>query len=80
MANEIKKILGSILNEKNVNKLKHTKKEIEEILGKNFYNNHVKKMFFENNYLKIVTKSIEAKTEINLVKKKLKYNKHVKTI
>ena len=71
MANEIKKILGSILNEKNIYKLNHTKKEIEEILGKDFYNNHVEKMFFENNYLKIVTKSIEAKTEINLVKKNL---------
>tara|TARA_B100000614_G_scaffold123464_1_gene110609 strand:- start:301 stop:531 length:231 start_codon:yes stop_codon:yes gene_type:complete len=75
MANKIKKILGTILNEKNINKLKHTKREIEETLGQEFYDKHVEKMFFENNFVKIITKTIEAKTEINLVKKNLNTTK-----
>tara|TARA_B100000900_G_C20521358_1_gene692290 strand:+ start:154 stop:384 length:231 start_codon:yes stop_codon:yes gene_type:complete len=71
MANKIKKILGLILEDTHIDKLEHTKKEIEKILGQNFYEKHIKKMFFENKSLKIISKSIEAKTEINLIKKNL---------
>ena len=72
MAIKLNKILKGILKDQKIDKLEDTKKTIIETLGQNFFNNLINNMYFENKKIIIETKHIEAKTELNLIKKNSK--------
>ena len=69
MPKNLNKIIEEIFVEKQIDKLKDTKKDIETILGKDFFNKHIKKMFLKKDKIIIHTTTIEAKTELNIIKK-----------
>jgi len=69
MAKELSKIIKNFFVEQKINKLQETEKEIKNILGKSFLKKHIKKMYLQNDKIIIKTKTIEAKTELNIVKK-----------
>ena len=69
MAIKLNKILKGILKDQKIDKLEKTKKTIIETLGNKFFNNLINNMYFENKKIIIETKHIEAKTELNLIKK-----------
>ena len=71
MAIKLNKILTGILKDQKIDKLEETKKTIIETLGENFFNRLINNMYFENKKIIIETKHIEAKTELNLIKKNL---------
>lgn len=72
MAIKLNKILKGILKDQKIDKLEKTKKTIIETLGQKFFNNLINNMYFENKKIIIETKHIEAKTELNLIKKNSK--------
>ena len=69
MPKKLNKIIQEIFVEKKINKLQETEKEIKNILGKSFLKKHIKKMYLQNDKIIIKTKTIEAKTELNIIKK-----------
>ena len=69
MAIKLNKILKGILKDQKIDKLEKTKKTIIETLGQKFFNNLINNMYFENKKIIIETKHIEAKAELNLIKK-----------
>ena len=69
MAIKLNKILKGILRDQKINKLEKTKKEITTMLGENFYKNQITNMYLSQKKIIIETKHIEAKTELNLIKK-----------
>ena len=69
MLKELNKIITKILVEKKIDILQETKNEIKNNLGKNFLKKHTKDLYIKNNKIIIETKTIEAKTELNLIKK-----------
>ncbi len=69
MPKNLNKIIEEIFVEKQIDKLKDTKKDIETILGKDFFNKHIEKMFVKKDRIIIHTTTIEAKTELNIIKK-----------
>ena len=71
MAIKLNKILTGILKDQKIDKLEETKKTIIETLGEKFFNRLINNMYFENKKIIIETKHIEAKTELNLIKKNL---------
>ena len=72
MTKKLKTILQKIFIEKQIDKLKETQQSIQNLLGKNFIKKHIKEIYKQNNKIVVQTKTIEAKTELNIVKKKLK--------
>ena len=69
MPKKINKIIKDIFVEKKINKLQETEKKIKELLGQNFLDKHISGLFLQNNKIIIEAKTIEAKTELNIVKK-----------
>ena len=90
MPKKIQKIIQSILNNNNINKLQETEKEIRNLLGesflkkqkkkfflkkkkkpfrKKFFKKHTKNIFLEKEKVVVEVKTIEAKTELNIIKK-----------
>ncbi len=69
MAIKLNKILKDILKDQKIDKLEKTKKDIMKMLGEKFYKNQITKMYLNNDKVVIETKYIEAKTELNLIKK-----------
>tara|TARA_Y100000994_G_scaffold147086_1_gene120383 strand:- start:72 stop:308 length:237 start_codon:yes stop_codon:yes gene_type:complete len=69
MAIKLNKILKGILRDQKINKLEKTKKDITTMLGENFYKNQITNMYLSQKKIIIETKHIEAKTELNLIKK-----------
>lgn len=69
MAIKLNKILKGILIDQKIDKLEKTKKDITKTLGEDFYTNHITDMYLSNKKIVIETKHIEAKTELNLIKK-----------
>ncbi len=69
MAIKLNKILKDILKDQKIDKLEKTKKDIMKMLGEKFYKNQITKMYLNNNKVVIEAKYIEAKTELNLIKK-----------
>lgn len=78
MQTEIKKIISNIIVDNKLDKLKETESEIQEQLGQNFLNNNIKNIFWSQDQIVIETKTIEAKTEINLIKTKFTNKKNIK--
>ena len=72
MTKKLKTILQKIFIEKQIDKLKETQQNIQNLLGKNFIKKHIKEIYKNKNKIIVQTKTIEAKTELNIVKKKLK--------
>ena len=67
---ELMPALAPILRKRNTFLLrKKTKKDITTTLGEDFYKNHITDMYLSNKKIIIETKHIEAKTELNLIKK-----------
>lgn len=69
MPKKIQKIIQSILNNNNINKLQETEKEIRNFLGESFLKKHTKNIFLEKEKVVVEVKTIEAKTELNIIKK-----------
>jgi len=78
MQTELKKIISNIIVDNKLDKLKETENEIQEQLGQNFLNNNIKDIFWNQDQIVIETKTIEAKTEINLIKTKFTNKKNIK--
>ena len=78
MQTEIKKIISNIIVDNKLDKLKEPESEIQEQLGQNFLNNNIKNIFWSQDQIVIETKTIEAKTEINLIKTKFTNKKNIK--
>ena len=69
MSTNLNKIIKEIFVEKKIDKLKETEQEIKQNLGEGFLKKHIKGLFVKNNKIIIETKTIEAKTELNIIKK-----------
>ena len=69
MPKKIQKIIQSILNNNNINKLQETEKGIRNFLGESFLKKHTKNIFLEKEKVVVEVKTIEAKTELNIIKK-----------
>ncbi len=69
MPKELNKIINEIFVDTQINQLRKTELEIKENLGEVFLQKHVQKIFLQNNKIVIQTKNIEAKTELNIIKK-----------
>ena len=69
MSKNLNKIIQEIFVEKKINKLQETEKELKACLGEGFFKKHINNIFLEKNKVVVETKTIEAKTEINIIKK-----------
>ena len=78
MANKLTNIIKDIFVDKKIDKLQKTEKDITKTLGKNFFKQQIKKMFLQKNKIIIQTRNIEAKTELNIIKKN--FNTKVKLL
>ncbi len=78
MQTELKKIISNIIVDNKLDKLKETENEIKEQLGQKFLSNNIKNIFWNQDQIVIETKTIEAKTEINLIKTKFTNKKNRK--
>ena len=72
MPKELKNIIKELFVKQKINKLQETEKDIKNLLGKNFLNKHIKNIFLQKDKIIIETKTIEAKTELTIVKKNFK--------
>ena len=72
MPKELKKIIKELFINQKINKLQETEKDIKVLLGKNFLNKHIKNIFLQKDKIIIEAKTIEAKTELTIVKKNFK--------
>jgi len=71
----IKSIVDQFFKETKLNKIQTTEKKLIKQFGKQFVEKNVKQISRKNNTVTIKTKTIEAKTEINLFKKTLTTDK-----
>ena len=71
MGQEIKSIISNIFPKQELDTIQNTEKTLKQKLGKQFFKNNIKTIYWNKNRLIIETRSIEAKTEINLIKKQL---------
>ena len=71
MQTEIKKIINQIFKEQQFDKIKETENKIKKHLGDGFLERHIEQIFLHKNKIIIKTKTIESKTEINLLKTKI---------
>jgi len=69
MPKELNKIIKDLFVKHKIDKLQETEQEINNILGEGFLKKHTKEMFLQNEKIIIKTKTIEAKTELNIIKK-----------
>ena len=72
MPKDLKKIINELFINQKINKLQETEKDIKTLLGKNFLNKHIKNIFLQKDKIIIEAKTIEAKTELTIVKKNFK--------
>ena len=72
MPKELKKIIKELFINQKINKLQETEKDIKVLLGKNFLKKHIKNIFLQKDKIIIEAKTIEAKTELTIVKKNFK--------
>jgi len=74
----LKNVIKEILKEKEIDKIEETEKEIEEKINKRFLQKHIKEIYVYKEKIIIETTSVEAKTEINLIKTKLKHKEKIR--
>ena len=72
MPKDLKKIIKELFINQKINKLQETEKDIQFLLGKNFIKKHIKNIFLQKDKIIIEAKTIEAKTELTIVKKNFK--------
>ena len=66
---DLNKIIQELFVDKKINTLQETEREIKKNLGEPFVKKHIQDMFIKNEKIIITTKTIEAKTELNIIKK-----------
>ena len=69
MSKKINNIIKDLLVNKKIDKLKETESDIKKSLGESFLKKHTKGIYIKNDKIIIETKTIEAKTELNIIKK-----------
>ena len=77
MQSEIKTIVQDFFKNQKLDQIQETEKKILKFLGKNFLEKNVKQIYRQNSKIIITTNSIEAKTELNLIKSKIKQTAEV---
>ena len=78
MQTEINNIISSLFSAQQLEKIQKTETEIINSFGKSFIDKNIKTIYWHNNYIIIETHTIEAKTEINLIKKQLTNHQQIK--
>ena len=71
MEETIKNIVNQFFKEKKLDKIKETEKKLLKQFGENFIEKNVENITLKEEKIIIKTKTIEAKTEINLYKNTL---------
>ena len=71
MQTTIKSIVDQFFKENKLNKIQEVEQKLITRFGKNFIRKNIKNITLKNNKVAIKTNTIEAKTEINLIKKDL---------
>ena len=69
MSKKLNNIIKELLANKKIDKLKETESDIKKSLGENFLKKNTKGIYIKNDKIIIETKTIEAKTELNIIKK-----------
>ena len=80
MQTTIKNIVNQFFEETKLNKVQEIEEKLIAQFGKPFIEKNINEISLQNNKVIIKTKTIEAKTEINLFKKTLTSNKTRVTI
>lgn len=75
MQTTIKNIVEQFFKETKLNRVQETEEKLITQFGKTFIEKNITEISLQNNKVIIKTKTIEAKTEINLFKKVLTSNK-----
>ncbi len=78
MSKELKKIIEKLIVKNKINEIQDTEKDIIKHLGKDFIPKHIEGLFLKKDKIIIKTKTIEAKTELNIIKKN--FNTKVKLL
>jgi hypothetical protein len=71
MQTTIKNIVDQFFKETKLNKVQEIEKNLINQFGESFIEKNINQISLKNNKVIIKTKTIEAKTEINLFKKKI---------
>ena len=71
MESTIKEIVDSFFKEKKLDIIREVEKKIIKECGRKFVNKHISQITLEEKKIKVKTKTIEAKTEINLHKRNI---------
>jgi len=69
MRQEIKNVISNIFPNQEIQQIKKAEQTIKQKLGKQFFKNNIQTIYWNKNNLIIQTRTIEAKTEVNLIKK-----------
>tara|TARA_Y100000588_G_C14014122_1_gene821304 strand:- start:469 stop:711 length:243 start_codon:yes stop_codon:yes gene_type:complete len=77
MHSEIKTIVKEFFKTQKLDQITITEEKIIKALGQNFLDKMIKQIYIQNNKIVIQTNTIEAKTELNLIKQKIKQNTQV---
>tara|TARA_B100000029_G_C17477031_1_gene924147 strand:- start:614 stop:856 length:243 start_codon:yes stop_codon:yes gene_type:complete len=72
MQKTINKIVEDFFQTHNISVVLKTQKKITKHLNKDFIKNHIEEIYIKNNKLIIKTNNTEARTELVLIKSKLK--------
>ena len=72
MQSEIKAIVQDFFKNQKLDQIQETENKILKFLGKSFLEKNVKQIYRQKSKIIITTNSIEAKTELNLIKSKIK--------
>ena len=77
MQSEIKTIVQDFFKNQKLDQIQETENKILKFLGKSFLEKNVKQIYRQKSKIIITTNSIEAKTELNLIKSKIKQGAEV---
>ena len=72
MESTIKSIVDAFFKEKKLDIIEEAETALKEKLGRTFLDRHILQITINNNKILIKTKTVEAKTELNLYKKEIK--------
>lgn len=78
MQETIKEIVEQFFKDTKLDKIKEIEQVLIKLVGKNFIKKNIEKIFLDKEKVIIKTKTIEAKTELNLYKKNI--NEKIETI
>tara|TARA_Y100001934_G_C12316613_1_gene757804 strand:+ start:375 stop:620 length:246 start_codon:yes stop_codon:yes gene_type:complete len=71
MESTIREIVDNFFKEKKLDIISEVERKIVKECGRNFINKHISQITLKEKNIKVKTKTIEAKTEINLHKRKI---------